>query len=95
MIDTVRRHWFDVFGMSASRDTHVDQIASDIKAVRGASRNPDIFVLVGGRLFDERPELVSAVDANATAGSGGEALLIANQALLVEGNGVGRLASGS
>jgi hypothetical protein len=81
--------------MSASREGQVDKIASNIQSVRRASRNKDLFVLVGGRLFVERPELVSAVGADATAASGGEALLIANQTLLVEGNGVSRLASGS
>ncbi len=95
MVDTVRCHWFDVFGMSASGDGQVDRITSDIESVRRASRNKDLLVLVGGRLFIERPELVSAVGANATANDGGEALLIASQNLIVEGNGVSRLASGS
>ncbi len=83
LTDTVKGHWFDVFGMSVSVDSHVDEVAANIRAIRRASRNPGIFVLVGGRLFLEQPELVSVVKADATATSGGEALLIANHALLI------------
>lgn len=93
LVDTVRGHWFDVFGMSVSADTHLDHVRANIGAVRKASRNPELFVMVGGRLFVEHPELVLDVSADATAVSGGEALLIANLALLVDGNEVSALAS--
>jgi methanogenic corrinoid protein MtbC1 len=81
-IDTVASHWFDLFGLSANRETQVDAIQSTITAVRRASRNPDLFILVGGRLFEEHPDLVLAVGADATAANGGDALLIADKALM-------------
>lgn len=80
-VEMVRCHWFDLVGLSASSDTEPGRIASIIGDIRKASRNPGVFILVGGRLFIERPELVSLVGADATAPGGGEALLIANKAV--------------
>ena len=95
MIDTVRSHWFDMFGMSVNADTHLDEVTSAIRAIKAASRNPNIFVMVGGRLFLEQPDLVSVVAADATAASGSEALLVANHALLIADNGVSALTPGA
>jgi methanogenic corrinoid protein MtbC1 len=77
----VRSHWFDLLGLSASSDAHTDRLTATIAAIRKASRNPGLFILVGGRLFIERPELVAIVGADATAPSGGDALLIADKAI--------------
>jgi methanogenic corrinoid protein MtbC1 len=81
LVDMVRSHWFDLAGLSANSDTDPEQMASAIVDLRKASRNPNLFVMVGGRLFSERPELVSWVGADATAPSGGDALLIADKAV--------------
>ncbi len=80
-VEMVRHHWFDLIGLSAHSDCQTDELASTIAAIRKASRNRGLFVLVGGRLFIESPELVSVVGADATAPSGGEALLVANKAV--------------
>jgi methanogenic corrinoid protein MtbC1 len=80
-IDMVRSHWFDLIGFSANSDAQIEEVASTIAAVRKASRNRGLFVLVGGRLFIDSPELVSAVGADATAPNGGEALLVADKAV--------------
>jgi methanogenic corrinoid protein MtbC1 len=95
LADTAGAHWFDVFGVGASRDSTPESIADLIKMVRQASRNPDLFVLIGGRLFVEHPELVQLVGADAFGVDGGEALLIANDALQIADNGVRRVAMGS
>ena len=95
LVDTVQGHWFDVFGMTVSTDNHLAEVASNIRTVRTASRNPNLFVLVGGRLLIERPELVSRVAADATAASGGEALLVANHALLIGDNAISALSNGA
>jgi methanogenic corrinoid protein MtbC1 len=92
IVDTLRGHWFDVFGMSVSADTHLDELTAAIRDIRAASRNPGIFVMVGGRLFLDRPDLVAAVGADATASSGGEALLVANHALLIGDDSLSALA---
>ena len=94
LIDTAHANWFDVFGLGASREAKAADIAELISIVRFSSCNRDLLVLVGGRLFIEHPELVAEVGADATAAAGDSALLIANEALSSEENGVRRVASG-
>ncbi len=64
------REWFDAIGLSAACESPPDKIATEIKALRQASKNPQIVVLVGGGLFNQKPELVKAVGADATAADG-------------------------
>ncbi len=75
----VGRRWFDLFGLSAncsvSCDAQLEAVASTIISVRRVSRNRDITVIVGGRLFHEHPELASTVGADATACGESVALL--------------------
>lgn len=78
---TLRQEWFDVFGLSATSDTPTAVIASVIAQVRQASANPEIFVMVGGRLFLEDLSLAAAVGADAASASAGDALLIAGKAI--------------
>jgi len=94
LIDAARAHWFDMFGLSASRDARSADIAELISIIKFSSRNRDLFILVGGRLFIEHPELVAEVGADSTATSGEGALLIVNEALSDPDNGVRRVASG-
>jgi methanogenic corrinoid protein MtbC1 len=81
VLDTVRCHWFDVVGLSMSTATHIEKVKSTVKSVRAASRNPDLFVLVGGRLFIESPEYVAMVGADATAANGADAFQLADKAV--------------
>jgi methanogenic corrinoid protein MtbC1 len=85
-IDMVQHHWFDLIGLSASSDTHIEELTAIIAKIRKASRNGSLFVLVGGRLFIDQPDLVSVVGADGTAPNGADALNIAN-------NTIGRLLS--
>jgi methanogenic corrinoid protein MtbC1 len=80
-VSAVQAHDFDLFGMSASSDERLDQIAPMIMSVRKASRNRDITVMVGGRLFVERPELVAKVGADAMAADARQAVLGAEGAV--------------
>ena len=52
-----------------------------IRALRRASRNRAIGVLVGGPLFIDHPELVARVGADATAIDGGQAPIQAQNLL--------------
>ncbi len=81
-VGAVRSQWFDLLGISASRDSQIDEVAATITAARRASRNPNLFILVGGRLFMEQPEIVSAVGADALATSGDDALLVADEVFM-------------
>mgnify|MGYP000349336816 CR=1 FL=1 len=81
IMGAVQAHRFDVFGMTASSDDRLDQIAPMIMSIRRASRNRDISVIVGGRLFLERPELVAKIGADAMAADAREAVLKAEVAV--------------
>ncbi len=75
LIELVRAEWFAVIGFSIGTELHIDELASCIRAVRRASRNRGLGVMVGGPLVNERPELVQLVGADATARDGWQAVL--------------------
>jgi methanogenic corrinoid protein MtbC1 len=79
----VRREWFAVVGFSVSCERWLDAARSAIRAIRGASCNAEIGVMVGGPLFLEHPELVAGVGADATASDAQHAVLQA-QGLLTK-----------
>ncbi len=85
--EAVAAEWFDVFGLSVTCDTPLEPIAAILAGVREASCNPDLFVMVGGRLFMERPELARAAGADATARDTRDALLIADKAVMARAFG--------
>lgn len=66
----LKREWFSVLGLSASCDALPEHMASVIQSARRVSLNPDLVIMVGGRLFLEHPELVVTVGADATATDG-------------------------
>jgi methanogenic corrinoid protein MtbC1 len=70
----VRNESFDVVGLSVGCEVRVDVLAEEIRAIRKASRNHGLVVMVGGPLFTKYPELVAAVGADATARDGRDAV---------------------
>lgn len=76
---TVRREWFDVVGFSLAADVHLPRLAPAIAAVRKASRNPRIGIMVGGPLFLSQPGLATEVGADAVAVNGSLAPEIADK----------------
>jgi methanogenic corrinoid protein MtbC1 len=56
-----------VVGISVGVDARLDWLKSGIAAVRHASRNRAIGVLVGGPVFSADPGLAARVGADATA----------------------------
>lgn len=64
----VHREWFAIVGISASSNAKLDTVATTIHALRRVSRNRALGVLVGGVVFDERPERAALVGADACAG---------------------------
>lgn len=71
--DAVRREWYDVVGFSAGSDKRSDWVAARIAALRRASRNSAVVVMVGGPLFAVNPDLGLRVGADATVTDGGSA----------------------
>jgi MerR family transcriptional regulator, light-induced transcriptional regulator len=78
---TVRNRWFAVAGISVGNDDRLDGVAALIRLVRRDPRNPGIGVMVGGRVFAEKPELAGLVGADATATDGRQAALQAETLL--------------
>jgi methanogenic corrinoid protein MtbC1 len=79
LLEVVRTHWFAAVGFSVGSETRVDQLPRVIQAVRHASHNRSIGVLVGGPLLVAKPELAALVGADATALDGPMAVQRAEQ----------------
>jgi methanogenic corrinoid protein MtbC1 len=80
-LDHLRREWFDIAGFSLSCDRYLAPLAEAVSNARSASLNNSIFVLVGGPIFAERPELCRQVGADATARDGPSAVQLARALL--------------
>ena len=73
-----RDTWFDVVGFSVGSIAHVEILAKSIRRLRELSRNPAVFVMVGGPLILTRPELLTHFGADATASDAPDAVHQAN-----------------
>jgi hypothetical protein len=62
----VRRDWFDVVGFSLGSELGLPWLRDTIAAVRLASRNASLVVLVGGPMFSLHPHWAGEVGADAT-----------------------------
>ena len=71
LLDRLGQRPFDVVGLTLARDWPSAAVADLVKAMRGASANPKITVLIGGRMINENPGLVEQVGAD---GTGADAL---------------------
>lgn len=76
-VRAVRDEWFDVVGISAGGEARMEWLKSGVSALRRASRNKAIGVMVGGPIFALNPERASEVGADATARDGSEAPKVA------------------
>ena len=59
--------WWDVVGLSVASDSSLLTARRLIATARRISSNPDLIILVGGRVFTEHPGLVARVGANGHA----------------------------
>ncbi len=75
----VRREWYDVVGFSLACDVHLPRLAPAITAVRKASLNPRVGILVGGPMFLRQAGLAAEVGADAVAINGSLAPEIADK----------------
>lgn len=66
---------FDVVGVSVSCVVLLDKLAAAIEAVRAASLNKGVLVMVGGPVFLDHPEYAQRVGADSTATDGRDAVL--------------------
>ncbi len=63
--DLLARQRFDVLGLSIARSSRVHTIRAQIDAFRKASVQQPLAVLVGGRIFEQEPEMVERLEADA------------------------------
>jgi methanogenic corrinoid protein MtbC1 len=69
----------DSVGLSIAREELLPGLGNQIREIRMASRNRKVSVLVGGRVFAERPGLATDVGADGTAADGRNAVALATQ----------------
>lgn len=79
LLDRVARQSFDLVGLTLTRDCPSAALANLIKAVRNVSVNSDIIVLIGGRMINQNPEIVTEVGADGTGADALAALDLANK----------------
>lgn len=65
---------FDVVGCSVSAERHLETVPGLLSTIRERSKNKNIKIIVGGRLFSEQPELAKKVGADAMAQDGADAV---------------------
>jgi methanogenic corrinoid protein MtbC1 len=82
LLDVVRANWFAVVGLSVGSETRIDELTDIIRAIRHASQNRSVGILVGGPVLVARPELATLVGADATATDGPMAVLRAEKMCL-------------
>ena len=63
----VRGDWFAIAALTASEALRLPGLGETVHALRRASRNRGLGVLVGGRVFEARPDRVALVGADAAA----------------------------
>lgn len=74
LVEIIRKEWFEVIGFSISNVTLLEPFTRCLKELRDHSRNPDIAVMVGGKLMSDQPELVQRIGADLTADDGQQAV---------------------
>lgn len=75
LIERLGAEWFDVIGLSASGETAAPSIATLIAGLRGGSLNRSVQVVLGGFLFNDRPELARELGADGGARDANDGLI--------------------
>lgn len=66
ILHIVDKEHFDMVGISVTCDASLSQLADLIGVIRKGSINRHVKVMVGGRVFNDHPEYVAQVGADAT-----------------------------
>lgn len=74
-------NWFDMFGLSIATGDSIAHVASAILDMREASANREIFVMVGGPMAAEMPDLAALCGADAMASEACSAVEAAKSSL--------------
>jgi len=77
LLERLGQRPFNLVGLTLARDCPSAALANLVKAMRNASLNPKITVLVGGRMINENPGIVAEVGADGTGADALAALEVA------------------
>jgi len=78
LVHQAAEHWYDLIGLTVSCDCHIGALRSLIASLRGVSKNPNVCVMLGGRIFSADPDLATHVGADGTAGDARNAPRVAD-----------------
>lgn len=84
LLRLAREDKFDVIGLSLSSDVFYESIRALVPALRTASKNPSVLMMVGGRYFADHPDHAITAGADAAASDAPDALRRAEASLDVE-----------
>ena len=73
----VGEHWFAGIGLGVNMDRQLDQAQDAIQAIRAASLNKDVWIIVGGAILSTDEARACALDADAFAHDAQEAVVLA------------------
>lgn len=79
LLDRVARQSFDLVGLTVSHDDHIGHLPSLVLALRSVSRNPNLCIMLGGRVLTANPELLAKTGADGTAPDAVVALEVAGR----------------
>ena len=79
LVHQAAEHWYDLIGLTVSCDCHIGALRSLIASLRGVSKNPNVCVMLGGRIFSADPDLATHVGADGTAGDARNAPRVADE----------------
>ncbi len=83
LVGLVAKRWFELVGITVACAENTTALTRFIAALRTNSRNPNLAVMVGGRVFVDHPEWAVECGADATAADGRQAVAVAET--LVDG----------
>lgn len=78
LLHLIAERSFHVIGLTISNDYPSQKISELITAIRSVSKNPDVYVLIGGRLINADPTIAIKTGADGTAPDARSALAIAH-----------------
>lgn len=81
LVEAVRADWYDLVGISVGAEFQIEGLSSVILAMRQASRNPALGIMVGGPVVTLHPDFYTRVGADATAADAPQALAEAESLL--------------
>lgn len=77
LVGLVAKRWFELVGITVACAESTSALGGFIAALRTHSRNPNLAVMVGGRVFVDHPEWAVECGADATAADGRQAVAVA------------------